>query len=151
MKKIISLLFLLAVVCTGAMAQQKKVPYSFKSATTGSDTILVTNVMTKYLKVSPVDYAGRTFSVHVDVTKIDGSPAGGVQLQGSNNNSTWFQVTATGTSAGIDTMAVTNVTPTQTKMLYDNPSRFRYYRVKYTMSNSITGRVYVKAWGVLGY
>ena len=111
-----------------------------------SDTVV--NTATEVLTVrAQQDFA--TVSIQAVVTKISGTAAGTVTLQGSNDGTNYVTVstsyllgtfTAPYTTGGAATLSVTNVT-TNTKIFTLIGSPYAYYRLSYTGSGTMSCRL----------
>jgi hypothetical protein len=103
------------------------------SQMTGSDT--VTNTATVNLDANVTgDY--HTISFQLVATKVNGTPAGTVIIQASNDGTNYFNINTTGiTTAYADTFTVTNVA-TQTYPWVEALGKWKYYRLKCTGSGT---------------
>lgn len=106
-------------------------------------TDTATNTGTTYLQITLSNYYEKV-SFQPVVTKVSGTAAGTVTLQGSVDGTNYVTVNTSYSSA--QTMSVTNVT-TSTALLTVTSSPYRYYRLSYTGSGTMvcTLRGYVSA------
>lgn len=105
----------------------------------------VTNTATNTLKVRAQQWY-KTISIQAVVTKLSGTAAGTVTLQGSNDGTNYNTVstsyllgtfTAPYTTGGVATMSVSNIT-TNTKIFTLIGSPYEYYRLSYTGSGTMS-------------
>lgn len=73
-------------------------------------------------------------SVQALVTKRSGTSTGKAELIGSIDGSNYFVIAS-------DTMAIANTSGVQTYGWTVNPSKWKYYGIKYTLSNTATASV----------
>ena len=120
MKKIFSIICLM--FCLGAMAQtnQVKTEGYFKSSPTHAATDTITNAVTKNLLVQ-IDGYQDVITVQPTFTKISGTAAATVKLQGSIDNTNFVDIADA-------SYTVTDVA-TQTTAFIVSPSSYRYYRL----------------------
>lgn len=100
-----------------------------------SDTI--TNTGSGYVQFELKSYYEKV-SIQPVVTRLSGTAAGTVTLQGSNDGTNFVTMSSSYTSA--TTMSVTNVT-TSTALLTITSSPYRYYRLSYTGSGTMSCRL----------
>lgn len=155
MKKIIlSAIFSLALV-VGVNAQVINTASSLVGGTYGNtiDTVVNTATITKYIKV-PTSH--RSISLQVVVTKISGTVAGKVTLQGSNDGVNFVDISSPSIAATTlrpaftDTLTCTDVT-TNTK-IWTIPlngiagtnvvpiPQYLYYGIKYVGSGTMSAK-----------
>lgn len=116
----------------GSGQRSKKVPKSMLSSySLTTDT--ATNTGTTYLQINSTSYWEKVTFQPV-VTKVSGTAAGTVTLQGSVDGTNY--VTVSSSYASATTMSVTNVT-TSTALLTVTSSPYRYYRLSYTGSGTM--------------
>lgn len=130
MKKIGTLLFGL-LLSVASFAQTANSVYSMTS-TFGYTTDTVTNTATKWVKTQ-VQSGYNTVSIQAVVTKISGTVAGNVILQGSNDGTNYVSI-------GLDTLATTDVT-TNTHVFTVQDSPYEYYRLSYTGSGTMAAKL----------
>lgn len=116
---------------------------SFKSVyNSTSDTTV--NTGTAYLTVATTAANRNVAAIQVVVTKISGTVAGTITLQGSLDGTNFFALTDSTTSPTITTKTATDVA-SQTFAWLVNHSPWVYYRISYTgsgtMSASFIGRL----------
>ncbi len=119
--------------------------FSMKS-TYGLTSDTVANTATNTLVARMQQWAER-ITIQAVVTKISGTAAGTVTLQGSNDGTNFVTVntgyltndvtTAPFTTGGTATLTVTNVTTT-TKIFVVRGSPYEYYRLSYTGSGTMS-------------
>jgi len=97
-----------------------------------SDTI--TNSGSGYVAIT-IDKYWEKISFQPVVTKLSGTAGGTVTLQGSNDGTNF--VTVNSSYASATTMSVTNVT-TSTALLIVTSSPYKYYRLSYTGSGTMS-------------
>jgi len=102
-----------------------------QSSSLTTDT--ATNSGTTYLQITLNNYYEKV-SFQPVVTKVSGTAAGTVTLQGSIDGTNYVTVSSDYSSA--QTMSVTNVT-TSTALLTVTSSPYRYYRLSYTGSGTM--------------
>lgn len=142
MKKILSLIFVVLVVAFSASAQITDLKSSFNLT---SDT--VTNTATGYLQATALSGAKGVASIQIVITKISGTVAGTITLQGSNDGTNFIALTNTSTVPQIATATATDVA-SQTFGWTIGLNVWRYYRVSWTgagtMSARFTGKLHVR-------
>lgn len=97
-----------------------------------SDT--VTNSGSGYVQLRVSNYY-TTVTMQAVVTKLSGTAAGTVTVQGSNDNTNWETVNTSYITS--QTLSVTNVT-TSTKLFVVTGSPYAYYRLSYTGSGTMS-------------
>lgn len=107
---------------------------NFKSSY-GATTDSVTNTGTNYVTVQVQNWYYTT-TIQPVVTKLSGTAAGTVTLQGSNDGTNFVTVNTSYISGGSATMSVSNQT-TNTKLFVITGSPYRYYRLSYTGSGTM--------------
>ncbi len=139
MKKLIILLFV-GLVAFSANAQVYSLlsPYSIASdtAVNTTPTFLSSGV------ISPAPAV--TTTIEVAVTKISGTVAGTITLQGSMNGTSWKALNTPNTVTALATHTATDASATYHWIITGSP--FPYYRVSWTgsgtMSASFTAKLY---------
>lgn len=99
-----------------------------------SDT--VTNAATNYVQIQ-AKYGYNSLTIQPVVTKISGTAAGTVTLQGSNDGVNYVTVNTSYIAGASATMTVTNVT-TSTRLFVVTGSPYEYYRLSYTGSGTMS-------------
>jgi hypothetical protein len=101
----------------------------------------VTNTGTKYMTSGAI--AGRlsAMTVQVDLTELSGTTAGTITLQYSLDGVTYF------TLAADSTYTATDVASQTFGWFVKSPALFKYVRVKYTGSGTMSDKIFAKAWG----
>lgn len=129
MKNFILTLALVAVAAIGAFAQSNLLsPYSLTSDT-------VTNTGTAYLTSGRVATGNASTVVQVNVTKISGTVAGTIKLQGSLDGTNFADVVTTGTQTAIT--AVTAADASRSYVIYIDRNPYTHYRVTWTGSGTM--------------
>lgn len=126
-----------SITCAGYMtASGQRAPKANKNMLSNysltSDTI--TNTGNGYVQLEVTQYYEK-ISFQPVVTRLSGTAGGTVTLQGSNDGTNYVTVNSSYVSAA--TMSVTNVT-TSTAILTVTSSPYRYYRLSYTGSGTMS-------------
>jgi len=103
----------------------------------GSTSDTTVNAATSYVGLSLSNYYN-TVSFQAVVTKISGTVAGTVTLQGSNDGTNY--VTVSSSYATATTLSCTDQT-TNTKMFVVTGSPYKYYRLSYTGSGTMSATI----------
>ena len=135
MKKLIFLLAIAFGLLSSVNIQAQTTVYTM---THSGDT--VTNTGTKTVDIEVKNFY-ESVSVQLKITKISGTVAGTVTLQGSVDGSNYVTVDSGATITSAETFTATNVT-TQTNIFIISGSPYRYYRMSYTGSGTMAARVY---------
>lgn len=114
----------------------KRAAYNLKSEY-NANTDTTTNTGTSYVGVTVNNYY-KELSVHCVVTKISGTVAGTVTLQGSNDGTNYVTVSTSYSDA--QTLSCTNQT-TNSKLFTITGSPYKYYRLSYTGSGTMAATV----------
>ena len=125
MKKIISILFLVAFVAFATIAQSGS---AVKMAVAAGDTITNTGTASKIIKVTG-GYS--TLSIQPIITNVSGTGAGTVTIYGSNDGVNYLALG--------DTLGARNTTTTTKLFKYDLPE-YTYYKVTFTGSGTMVSR-----------
>jgi len=139
MKKFI---FLLAFVALAFSANAQVVAMK---ATTGNTSDTVTNTGTEVLSAQVNGY-NKVVTVQVLITRLSGTLAGNVVLQGSLDGTTYTTLTQVAQPSNNDTVTLTNVAATSCIYVIE-PSKYLYYRVSVTGSGTMTARISAKIMG----
>lgn len=124
-------------ICLTGEVTADKLDFTYMTVSDADDSL--TNADTGYITKQLT--AGRyDMLFEITVTKVSGTVAGNIILQGSNDNSTWFNLASTnqtdGFDAGItnfveDTATLTNATNTYRWLIGGSTAwRFAYYRAR---------------------
>lgn len=117
----------------------KKHANTFLLSQYNKDTDTVTNTATKYLKLQVKNNYGSVVFQPV-VTKISGTAAGTITLEGSNDNTNF--VTVSTSYSNLRTLSVTDQT-TNTALFKVTGSPYSYYRIKYAGSGTMACKIKV--------
>jgi hypothetical protein len=101
-------------------------------------TDTVTNAATKTLTLPVTKAWYKTITIQAVVTKISGTAAGTVTLQGSNDGSNYVTVSSSYSDA--QTLSVSNTT-TNTKLFKITGTPYLYYRLSYTGSGTMACKI----------
>lgn len=129
MKKII---FAIAICIASFTASQAQIESAF-TMTGNGDTITNTGTKTNTLKVKT---SANVVGIHTVITKISGTVAGTVTLQGSNDGTTYLTVDTTLAVSKKVTFTATN-TATQGVYFTIKDSPYLYLRISYTGSGTM--------------
>jgi hypothetical protein len=99
-----------------------------------SDT--VTNTATNYVQLQ-AKYGYNYLTIQPIVTKISGTPAGTLTLQGSNDGTNYVTVNTSYIKGGVATLSVTNQN-VNSRFFVVTGSPYEYYRVSYTGSGTMS-------------
>lgn len=136
MKKLIALTLLVAGLFIAQPSEVKAQGTLTVTALSGGDTNAV-NTTAAYKKMSttlfPTGFLNgyEVVSVQILITKRSGTTTGKAQLVGSIDGTNYFVIAS-------DTMAIANQTGVQTYGWTVSPSKWKYYGVKVTGSNTLT-------------
>lgn len=86
-----------------------------------------------------------TVNIQVVATKISGTVAGTMTLQGSNDGSNYSTIDTAIVKSRYSTFTATDVA-TQTTHFVIEGSPYRYYRVSWTGSGTMSARIYGYVW-----
>jgi len=134
MKKFILGLLVCFALCSTQNASAQSSAYTM---TGNGDTITNAGTKTNTLKLAD-GYA--TVSVQSVVTKISGTVAGTLTLQGSNDGTNYVTCDTTYISLGVATATATNVA-TQSHVFNLNRNPYLWYRVSYTGSGTMAAKM----------
>lgn len=134
MKKFI-LLFALMFSIAGISNAQSYTMLSSVGNTSDTNTNAETVTLTKAITGS---FA--VISVQAVVTKLSGTAAGNIVLQGTVNGTNYVNLTDLCQPSANDTFTLTNVT-TQSCMWTITPSKYIGYRLAFTTSGTVSARV----------
>lgn len=133
MKKLLNILTFLLLTVSVSIAQKAVVSFDSETNSTKIDTVVNATTKNQVLKVSK---AADILSIQVTATKISGTTAGVVRLYGSNDKVAWVRIKAGASLAAVDSLNLANVSPAQTIIFYDQPSRYLWYRAALTGSGT---------------
>jgi len=134
--RIVGMFLLVAMFAFGANAQTV-VATTMKSVyNAASDT--VTNTETAYLQGSIIGYKHNA-SFQVVITKISGTVAGTLTLQGSIDGTNFKAMTVAEASTAINTATATDVA-SQTFLWRLNSNPYKYYRISWTGSGTMAAK-----------
>lgn len=139
MKKYITFLLGLLLICTVATAQNNRnegVATFLNASSVAADTI--TNTGTGYVSVALAGYL-KSVSIQADYTRVSGTAAGTLKLQASNDGVTYSDVANY-------TYSIAGVTGTQGTIWKLDNYAFKYIRVYDTGSGTNKGYIKAKAW-----
>jgi hypothetical protein len=100
----------------------------------------VTDSGTDYVELQVKNWY-ETVSIQAKTTKIGGTVGGTVTLQGSNNGTNYVTVNTAYVAGTSSTMTALNQTTT-TKVFVITGSPYRYYRLSWTGTGTMSGRLY---------
>jgi hypothetical protein len=132
------LYFLLAIAFGVLASVNVQAQATVYTMTHSGDT--VTNTGTKTVDLEVKNFY-QTVSLQLKITKISGTVAGTVTLQGSEDGSNYVTIDSGVTATSAETFTATNVA-TQTTIFIVNGSPYRHYRMSYTGSGTMAARIY---------
>lgn len=134
MKKLLFLLALIASIsCVNAQVVNLKSQY-------GNNVDTVTNTGTKYLTSGVISTTVKNIAVQVDLTEISGTTGGTLTLQYSLDGVTYFSLAADSTYTPADVASQTF------GWFIKLPAPFKYLRVKYTGTGTMSDKISAKLW-----
>jgi hypothetical protein len=143
MKKIgFIILAIVAVLMVAPQAKSQALYNLLSTYSLTSDTTV--NAGTSVLSTGLVGTSAGTATVVINITKISGTVAGTITLQGSLDNSNWIALTDATAVPAIATKTATDVA-SQSFMWRVTGNPVRYYRVSWTGTGTMSARFNAQA------